>query len=428
MEIAQLLLGMIFLNVVYHTGQLIWAYRWGIHHKHYFIGRGPKLFAFQFRGMHFTVGIYIPFFGLAKIYEYESGVKKRAWSSWEFSGHSLWKRFTMAMGGVFSLMLSGILIFIWLAYIEKESFVSREEVNKYGIYPSAIATEAGFKRGDRVLQVNGHDYEGYSQLLQPQEGTRYTIDRDGNELDLVIDKEIATKLMETGHTPFLSVWAPFKIREIVPNSIADYTGIKAGDQIKEINHYPIISLNEFKEAISLDEDGIIDLRIRREGATEDILFSAVPLAEEGRLGFFSEDLIQYSIRQNSISESVQKGLSQSFKIITSNLRAFSYLFAGAEVQNKNVKGPIGIAGIFGGEYLWQRFWSITAMLALWISFLNLLPLPNTAFWHMMPLFYEATTRKIFPYTAYLKIKRFGFYAAILLMASVLLSDILQLFF
>lgn len=136
MEIVQLLLGMLFLNVVYHSGQLLWAFLWGIHHKHYFIGRGPKLFAFQFRDMHFTMGIYIPLFGLAKLYEYESGIKKRAASSWEFSSHPLWKRFTVAAGGLFSLLLSGMLIFICLAYMEKDSFISKEEVNKYGIYPS----------------------------------------------------------------------------------------------------------------------------------------------------------------------------------------------------------------------------------------------------------------------------------------------------
>jgi regulator of sigma E protease len=429
MEIIQLLLGMVFLNVVYHTGQLLWALRWDLHHQHYFIGRGPKLFTFRFRGMHFTVGIYIPLFGLAKIYEYESGVKKRAWSSWEFSETPVWKRFTAALGGVFSLLLSGILIFIYLAYLEKEYFISRDEINKYGIYPSELAIEAGFRQGDRILRINGREYESFKDLLSPKEGTVYTLSREGFEQELLIDREIAEKAAAAQHIPFLSVWAPFKISAIMPNATAEYIGLKPGDQIKQVNHYPIISLDEFKRVISLDEDGTIDLLVQREDSADAILFSEVAVDEEGKLGFFSEEVLQYSSRQNSISSAIQKGFARAYSLISSNIRGFYSLFSGSEIQSsKKVKSPVGISEIYGDQYLWQRFWSISAMFALWISFLNLLPLPNTAFWQLIPLLYETFSRKIFPYQAYLKIKRFGFYAAILLMASVLMSDLFQLFF
>lgn len=429
MEITQLLLGMIFLNVVYHAGQLLWALRWGLHHQYYFIGRGPKLFAFRFRDMHFTVGIYIPVFGLAKIYEYEAGLKKRAWSCWEFSDTHLLKRFIAAMGGVISLMLSGILIYICLAYLEKESFISREEVNKYGIYPSELAIKAGFKQGDRILKINDQEYESYSELLNIKEGRVYTLARKGIKQQLLIHSEIAAKAAEEQNIPFFSIYAPFKISEVIPNSIAEYTGLKTGDQIKEINHQPIISLDEFKDMISQDEDGIIDLLIQREGSADNILFSEVPLDEEGRLGFFSEELLKYTIRQNSISAAIQKGLAKSYSLISSNIRGFYKLLSGNEMQSKKkIKGPIGISDIYGGHPLGHRFWSISAMLAIWVSFLNFLPLPNTAFWQMVPLLYETFSRKVFPYQAYLKIKRFGFYAVILLMASVIISDILQLFY
>lgn len=287
--------------------------------------------------------------------------------------------------------------------------------------------EAGFKRGDRILLIDGKAYESYTELLHPQEGTRYTISRKGLEHELIIDKEVAAKIFEANETPFLSVWAPFKISQIIPESPAAYIGLKAGDRIKEINHHAIISLHEFKNTIRLDEDGLIDLLIQREGAAEKILFSGIETQEEGRLGFFSEELLEYSIKQNTLPEAVQKGLARSYNTLSLNIKGFYSLFAGVEVQTKNIGGPIGVAEIFGREYLWQRFWSVTAIFALWISFVNLLPLPNAAFWHMVPLFYEASTKKVFPYPAYQRIKRFGFYALILLMASIMLNDIMQLF-
>jgi regulator of sigma E protease len=427
MEIIQLLLGILVLNVVYHTGQLIWSLHWGIHHQHYFIGRGPKLFSFQLRNIKFTLGIYIPLLGLAKIYEYGSGEKKRAFSPWEFTDYPIWKRLTVTIGGVISLIIAGIIIFSCLAYMEKVSFIHKDEVNKYGIYPSEPAAEAGFHRGDKILLMNGKEYENFTDLLRPVAGTRYTIVRDGHEQELLIDAKIADKAAEH-REQFISVRSPFKIKSVISGSPADNTGLKVGDQIRKINQHPVICIEEYKSVIESDEDGIVDLLIQRQGAEEEILFTKVALNNDRLLGFSSEPLLQLTIRKNSLSSSVQIGITRSYTIIESNLRSLYKLFSTSAIESKkSMGGPIQVASLFGDDYLWRNFWNVTALLAIVTAMLNLFPLPNAAFWYMVPLLYEALSRKVFSYQAFLKITRFGYYVVIALMVFAIMGDMVYLF-
>jgi regulator of sigma E protease len=425
MEILQLLLCMLILNVLYHVGELFWALKWGIHHQHYFIGRGPKLFSFQVGQLQFTIGIYIPIIWLGKIYEYGSGEKKRACSAWEFSSFPIWKRLTVSLGGIASLFIAGIIIFTVLSYIEKESFIHKNEVNKFGIYPSELATEAGFQKGDKVLLIDGREYEKFTELLHPIAGTRYTIARHGKEEDILIDAHTAAKTSQY-YEPFVAVWSPFVISGIHPGSVADYTGLQVSDQIKKVNHLDVISLEEYRNAIRADEDDLIDLLVYREGAEEEILFKEVALNSERTLGFFSEPQIEYTTKQNTLPTAIRKGFEQPFKVISSNVQGLYMIFSGSVTQSQ-AGGPITVAALFNDEYIWIRFWTIVAILASFTAFANLLPLPNTAFWYTVPLLYEATRKKTFPYESFRRIKRFGYYAVIALMVSTIVNDMVKLF-
>ncbi|EMR01298.1 site-2 protease family protein [Cesiribacter andamanensis] len=431
MEVLLLILGLVFLNVVYYGGKLFLALRWGLHHRHYFIGMGSKLFTISVGDTSYSFGFYIPLFGLSRIYAYESGQKTRSHSPWEFSSHPLWKRFAVSISGPLSLALAGILIFIVLAYQEKDAYVSQEEVNKWGISPSPLAAEAGFRQGDRVVLIDGKEYERYDALLHPKKEARYTILRAGSQQEIYLSEEMISrsKYGEVSY-PFMSVRAPFRIEYVVPASIADSIGLTTGDQIMAVNDSLVTSFEDFKAALNGDIDGVIDLTVRREGVSQVILLSQVLLDEERKLGFSVAPMLVYTSREHSLPEATAKGFATSYRILASNLRGFGQLFAGeisTSPSNRELKGPIGISEIYGGEYQWKRFWTITAILAIWAAFMSILPLPSTPFWDLVPLGYEATTKRVFPLPRYQKMTKLGYYIVIGLMVWILIGDLIMLF-
>jgi regulator of sigma E protease len=63
--------------------------------------------------------------------------------------------------------------------------------------------------------------------------------------------------------------------------------------------------------------------------------------------------------------------------------------------NIKVKDSLGgfgtIAGMYGTEWIWERFWEMTAILSLILAFMNLLPIPALDGGHVMFLLYEVVT-------------------------------------
>jgi regulator of sigma E protease len=185
-----ILISVSFLTIVYYLGYFSLALLLGVRNSHYFLGFGQRLFDFKIKGVLFTVGAFIPIFGLSRIYKIEGRFKKRPNYAWEFVERPLFKRFLATYGGVFSLFLSSLLIFITTAYFVEDQYISKEEINKYGIYPSPLAEQYGFQRGDRILKINGNDFERYEELLDPaifeSVGNSYTVSRKTEELIIKI--------------------------------------------------------------------------------------------------------------------------------------------------------------------------------------------------------------------------------------------------
>ena len=57
--------------------------------------------------------------------------------------------------------------------------------------------------------------------------------------------------------------------------------------------------------------------------------------------------------------------------------------------SKALSGPIGIAkDLFGGVWVWDRFWTVTAILSMALAFMNALPIPALDGGHATILTYE----------------------------------------
>ena len=67
------------------------------------------------------------------------------------------------------------------------------------------------------------------------------------------------------------------------------------------------------------------------------------------------------------------------------------MFTGDIKVSDSLGGFGSIGGMFGAEWIWERFWRMTAILSLILAFMNLLPIPALDGGHVMFLFYEMIT-------------------------------------
>lgn len=392
--------------------------KWGIHDEHYFLGYGPKLFEISIRGIKVSVGLFIPFFPFARIYKFQEGKKERVTMTWEFFDFPLKRRLIIICLGLISLVLSGVLIFIVTSYFQQESYISKAEVNRLGIYPSEMAKKAGFEKGDRILAINGKEYDDFYELITPTTGTVYTILRDEETLEITIDSSLSKDQTLASNELFLYLEAPFEIFKVNPYSPAENAGITAGDRIRSINSKPIIKYLELQEAAEADEDGSITLEVERGNEKNITTFTAtVQLDFNKSFGFFPREFINYSVKERSIIDAVIYGIQQPFKIMSGVFK----LTKGATVKAGPIQGDFG-------EATWNRFWTMTASLAIMSLFYNIMPFPGSILWAILPLVYESIYKNRFSFERYNKISNISYYLLIGFMVWIFAGDLIKIFF
>lgn len=413
-----------FLTIVYYVGYFTVALLLGVHNKHYFLGFGKGFFEFRIKGVVFTIGIFVPIFGLARIYKIEEQFKKRPNYAWEFFERPLFRRLLTTYAGVFSLFLSSLIIFITIAYFVNDRYIGKEEINKYGIYPSPLAELHGLQLGDRILKVNGNDFERYDDLLDPvifeTPGNSYTILR--KEEELIVDiKSLESPVLI--HEPFFQILFPFQIDSVAPNSPAAEIDLQKGDRIVKVNERKIYKLRDMQKEFRDDVDELAMLEVQRIKNGDTITFvKEVRLDTQKRIGVFTRELIHYSTKSNSLGEALVKGVKNTFSNLVAQIKSLFMVVIPQRIKG----GPIGVSSAFG-NFSWLRFWYVTATWSTGFIIWNFLPYPKSALWESVSLAYEGISKKKYPDSFFRKTLSLGWFIFFAQILWVLINDIAKLF-
>lgn len=413
-----------FLTVVYYVGYFTVALLLGVHNKHYFLGFGKGFCELRIKGVVFTIGIFVPIFGLVRIYKIEEQFKKRPNYAWEFFEKPLSRRLITSYAGVFSLFLSSLIIFITIAYFVNDRYISKEEINKYGIYPSSLAELHGFQFGDRILEVNGNDFERYEDLLNPvifeTPGSSYTVLREEKELIVAIKTLEAPVLI---HEPFFQVLFPFQIDSVAPNSPAAEIDLQKGDRIVKVNERKIYKLRDMQREFRDDIDEVATLEVQRIKNGDTITFvREVRLDMQKRIGVVTRELIHYSTKANSLGEALVKGVKKTLSNLVAQIKALFMVVVPQGIKG----GPIGTSSAFGNSS-WLRFWYVTATWSTGFILWNFLPYPKSTLWESVALAYEGVSRKKYAKSFFKKTLTLGWFIFFAQILWVVVNDIAKLF-
>jgi regulator of sigma E protease len=431
--IAQLILGLSILVGLHEFGHLLAAKAFGMRVEQYSIGFPPKLFSFKYGETEYSLSA-IPLGGFVKISGMiDESLDTKAMSEepkpYEFRAKPAWQRLIVMMGGIIVNVITGIIVFIFLTYGYGETYIPKDEVMKNGIYAHDLGQEIGLQTGDKILNVNGQDYQSMGDLTSSdvllESDSYYTVLRDGEELKVGIPTDMIEKLSDDNEAvPFINIRYPFKVGVLHPQSNADMAGLKQGDRVIQVNGQPIEYFDQFDEILDENKGEKVAMLVSRNENREML---EVQVDDEGKIGFDVDSEVETAHQDFTFGESIPAGTKKAFNVIWVNIKAFGKIFRGEVSASKSLSGPIGIAKIFGGEWDWFRFWSITGLLSMVLAFMNFLPIPALDGGHVMFLTYEIVSGRK-PSDKFLEnAQKVGMVLLLSLMAFAIFNDIWKLF-
>jgi regulator of sigma E protease len=455
---AQLLLSLSILIVVHEWGHFITARMFKIKVEKFYLFfdflfpmanvLNFSLFKFKKGDTEFGVG-WFPLGGYVKIAgmvdeSMDKDQMKGPPQPWEFRGKPAWQRLIVMLGGIIVNVIVGVLIFVGLTYFLGDTYIPKNYVNENGgIHALELGQKLGFETGDKVVRINGKDFDDFLDVADPDvllsQNSYYTVLRNGQEIDIQIPGDFIENFnkKEAAGT-FISPRIPAVVGETTEvlelangmkiTSIAHKVGLKPGDQFVEVEGQPVTYQDEVTKLIrSKGADSSVDKSISfKVKRGEEILAFSEPLVGT-QVGFLPMGIDESKLAhiQYGLGESVALGSTRAFAVIFVQLKAFKKIFSGELSIRKSLSGPIGMAKAFGTEWDWERFWRMTGLLSMVLAFMNLLPIPALDGGYVMFLLYEMVTGKEPSEKFFETALKIGMAILLILMVFVFYNDIVK---
>lgn len=432
---AQILLSLSILVAVHEMGHLLAAKYFGMRVEQFSIGFPPKIWSFTKGGTEYALSA-IPLGGYVKI----SGMidesldlekMKKDPEPWEFRSKPAWQRLIVMLGGIIVNVVMGVFIFILLTWLVGDSYVPNAAVNANGgIHALELAEEIGLKTGDKIIKINGNEFENFEQIYNPDalltSDASYTVDRNGEILQIEIPSNFIENFNDKGKALSFAMprMAPV-IGRIEEGSLANRLGLQVGDRFTSINGVPVTYYDEVDRLKKIGANDSIQFTIMR--GTQVLSFADF-MGPNKTIGFNPKGFnFEFATTNYGFGESVVMGTQRAFGIVFTQLKAFKKLFSGELSFRKSMSGPIGIAQAYGGEWDWERFWRMTGLLSMVLAFMNLLPIPALDGGHVVFLSYEMISGRK-PSDKFLEIaQKAGMVFLLGLMVFIFANDIIKLF-
>lgn len=396
---AQLILGLSILVGVHELGHFLPAKWFGMRVDKFFLffdAYGYKLFSKKKGDTEYGIG-WLPLGGYVKISgmvdeSLDTAMLKAPAQPWEFRAKPAWQRLIVMVGGVTVNIITGIIIFIFLTYYLGERFLPAKEA-KYGIVAHPLAQELGLKTGDKIIKINGQEFDNFTDIVSPkvllESNSYYTVNRNDSIFDLAIPGNFIDKFSDKkNQSAFLDPITPFKVGKVMEGTPAEKAGLKEGDVIVRVDSTEIRFFHELSAKLQEKKGQNVTVVVDRDH--EQIPLAAT-ISDEGKLGFQVQTLLRDSTEKYTLAQSVGKGTVKAFSIVIVQLKAFGKIFSGEIDARKSLSGPIGIAKEFGGNWDWIRFWNLTGLLSMVLAFMNILPIPALDGGHVVFTLYEIVT-------------------------------------
>lgn len=430
---AQLLLGLSILVILHELGHFLAARAFGIKVEKFYLffdAWGVKLFSFKKGDCEYGIG-WLPLGGYVKIAgmideSMDTEQMNQPVQPWEFRSKPAWQRLIVMLGGIIVNIVVGILIFWMLTFKYGETFIPNSSVQN-GINPGSIGKEIGLQKGDKVIAVNGNKVIRFDELISSKVllgNTNLTVIRGDRTLDIKVPENILNKVSDLGIEAFISR-APLlssTVDSVFGNALK--AGLKKGDKIVAVNNTPVRFNADVRDELQKYKKKPVAFTINR--GTEKLTYN-IPVDSAGTIGIgFNIDEIKQQTINYGFFAALPIGANQAWKTFSDNAKGIWKVITGKIQANKAFSGPVEIARkVYGGEWVWARFWASTGFISIALAFMNLLPIPALDGGHVVFLIVEMIKGKPLGDKFMERAQIVGFVLLLSLMVFVLGNDIFK---
>ena len=342
------------LVVVHEFGHYLFARLFGVKAETFSIGFGPKIFGKQMGETEWRFSM-IPLGGYVKLLGEEPGVELKSEDKVRSLGAKpRWQRLLIFFGGPLFNFLFAIVVYMTILAMGEPQVASRIA----RVVPDSVADRAGFKNGDRILEVNGQatrKFEEVDEWIEASVGKEMTfkIERASGTLALQV-----TPVSKPGIGPYgepaqvgtieglFAAPRALTIGVSNPESAAGKAGLKTNEQLVSLSGMELKSWEHFEEAfrkLPLGQPAkLVVLGLDKKTKREVELFlpeTADQFDYAGGWGLYSSELfVEKAVDKSPASESGLKTGDRIVAVGGKNLRSFFQLRdevqAGGEREKK----------------------------------------------------------------------------------------------
>ncbi|MBU1095663.1 MAG: RIP metalloprotease RseP [Bacteroidetes bacterium] len=355
---------------------------------------------------------------------------KEAPKPYEFRAKSTIQKLFVITAGVMMNFTLTLVVFAAINFYQGKQVLKTTTVGL--VTENSFAAKAGFKTGDKILEIEGKTPEHWEDVLNKLVLTDLGGDKNvsiqrGNE---VVDLDIKGSLIsDAAQEPVLLPLGDSRpmISMVVKDSPAGDAGIKAYDVFLSLNGVELNSSAEAIEIISKHGDVKMPLEILR---GKDTIRTAVTPGIDGKIGIGIGDAYTGEV------DFITYGLIPSIGLGLEDIVQYSVLTFSS--IGSVIKGDIEFGSAFGGPVKIAQFAArsadlgiisflrFLALLSLTLALLNILPFPVLDGGHFVIILIEGIIRKELPLKFKIAIQNAGFVLLMILMAFILYNDIINL--
>ncbi len=300
------------------------------------------------------------------------------------------------------IVFAGPLANLLLAFVCYWGLIAQGEVGLKPyigpVEPGSLAAEAKLRQGDLLVSLDGEPVQTWQDaqwhLLEswmahhPVNVVTRTAQGDSHTHILPMSKltgEPEGNVLQQVGISMLMPTIPAVVGEILPDSVAEKSGLQIGDRILKVNNKPVDGWQQFVQWVRANPSQ--PLRVEYQRGNELLQVKLLPDSvieggqRIGRLGAAVDmdavDLAPYRVeRHYSLAEAAARAVQKMQETIVFTLKMIAKMVTG-QASLKAISGPVSIADAAGetaGLGI-KPYISFIALLSISIAVMNLLPIP-----------------------------------------------------
>lgn len=315
---------------------------------------------------------------------------------WEYRTKPAWQRLCIISGGVMVNFITALLLYgIIFAHWGKDELPMHNAT--FGFQYHQVMLDEGFQHGDIICAIDDSvidDYSMANKQLLLGDARQVTVRRGDSVVNITLSGHLMERVNKERPKQLMGLRTPFVVKSFVTGSPAEKAGMQKGDSVVSINGQPMNIFQDITEALAENANREIMVGFYRAGQLDSL---SVKVSDQGKLGVQCENdlaklfpcLVVHT--DYTLLAAIPAGISHGWETLGTYVSGLKMLFAPGGMQNLGGFGAM--ADLFPDEWEWHAFWNLTALLALILAFMNIIPIPGLDGGHIIFTLWEIITRK-----------------------------------